>query len=525
MGLFADPSRDPENAAFIDPLTGRPADLCLSCNLPEAVGDGDPALLNMMQCHTTSENIKSCSCWWHLRCINFTPDAIPDGDWICRACSNTQLDALGLPANTDVGIHGTEIPYDEEEEEEDTDDPTFEATEAELQEEILQTELLNKDYRKEWLASQGLPADDNGATGAAAAFSAAQEEEDILDEEEMSEEMSEEDEDDFDYEDVPVEIRERQALAWEKCVSKSKGTTSQSDENLDSKPKAKPTANETTKGTANIVHTLAARSLRKRNHSEVDGDGNPSPPRKSSRKASKSVVYTDMDDELEEKDEFVDDSEEEDETSVGASTPTGKKAPAKKKATTKKTARKANALRPAGAPAESDRQQQCTKVRTRVKSAGKGIFQTLCAMSNPLSRSDKFDKKDPTHRRMAEYEKDFPWNVHTLACYTEQGPNVKNSTSACLLQEPEFRFLAGSKVQAAKLQEKFSVIEEEMGDKMPFKVRIFSTVDDYSHTFRDPTNPDDDNEEQDKPKKKQSAKKARSKAAKKANKKKAGTKK
>jgi hypothetical protein len=214
-------------------------------------------------------------------------------------------------------------------------------------------ELLNKDYRKEWLASQGLPANYNGATGAtAAAFSATQGEEDILN----KEEMSEEDESDFDYEDGPVEIRKRQALAWETCVSKSKGTTSQSNENLDSKPKAKPTANKTTKGTANIVHTLAARSLWKQNHSEVDGHGNPLPPRKSSRKASKSVVYTDMDDKLEEKGEFVDDSEEEDETSVAASTPTGKKAPAKKKATTKKTAQKANTLRPAGAPAKSDHQ-------------------------------------------------------------------------------------------------------------------------------------------------------------------------
>ena len=115
------PIDDPENPQFIDPIArglpplGEPLDLCQVCYEM----DQPPNKILMQCCCDIYSDVRYCGKWWHPGCVGLKE--VPDGDWLCKSCTNAQLHTLNLTEA--VGDEGTEL-VDEESDEESMDEET-----------------------------------------------------------------------------------------------------------------------------------------------------------------------------------------------------------------------------------------------------------------------------------------------------------------------------------------------------------------------------------------------------------------
>ena len=100
----------------------------------------------------------------------------------------------------------------------------------------------------------------------------------------------------------------------------------------------------------------------------------------------------------------------------------------------------------AGAPPETARQQQDSKVRTKVKNIRK-TMETLQKQSTPYTRSDEYESGDDEQPELNQ--KHWPWVVHGACCLTDMANNDDGTSEASFVKKPILHMWVGSAKNAA----------------------------------------------------------------------------
>lgn len=106
---FSRPEQDPEHPNWKDPL---PPNICKMCYNPHQKG--------LIRCNGGTWPVDKCFRYFHTECVGLG-DVNPtiDGYWICKDCTNGQLERIGL--SHPVGVEGTAFPYGDDWPDEDED--------------------------------------------------------------------------------------------------------------------------------------------------------------------------------------------------------------------------------------------------------------------------------------------------------------------------------------------------------------------------------------------------------------------
>ena len=432
---------DPRHASFKDPLyqSGK-ISLCDICGEEEGRRAGG----ELLQCATIVTGYHGCGKWFHVGCVR--RDVMPDGDWLCRKCSNAQT-----VNSRPVGDEGIELIPDEED-------------------------------AKAFAAARELETVEE------------EEEQDTTDEEEQEEEeqdTADSDEEEQDAADDDDEYVETEDDASDKKPAAKK--QNKSDSSIDGNEEEANDADTDRKKRAERRNQQKERKIVKGTYfDDEDSDSDEETPAKvqkkaPSRKRAHDVASNDVD------------ASSRSKRSKSSNGKDSKKARRKEPTLNEKhyetdddddigieCLRKEEPPRRAGSPARTILQQNDSKVRVRIKQTQKAM-ETLMVMSRPLSRTPRYDKTDPAHRLKAKAEVGFPNMIHGTFCFQFQTNNECGSGQPQHLEKPILKMWTGTEHATKVVVRKFRHVHKALdqhGDELPFELNVFDDFEDYHESFR-----------------------------------------
>ena len=446
---------DPRHKSFKDPLylSGK-ISLCDICGEEE----GSRAGRQLLQCTTIVTGYHGCGKWFHVGCIR--RDEVPDGDWICRRCSNAQS-----LHDRPVGDEGIELIPNEE------DTRAFAAAINANEQDTVDEDEEEQDASEavqDTVDEEEQDFDDDGASE--------DKEEDVVEDNDDDEDyVDSKDDDDFasDNEKKPAPKKRNKGDFSIDEEASDAGSDRKKRAERRSQHKERKMADGTyfdfedsesdEEKPAKITGKKMAPSRKRAHVASDEDDVVASPPSKRSKrtdgKRRKKPTLKDQHDQADDDDDIGIEC-------LGGSTE--------------------EAPRRAGSPARTIRQQNDSKVRVCIKQTQKSM-ENLMAMSRPLSRTAKYDKTNKAHRLKAKAEVGFPNVIHGTFCFQFQSNNECGSGQPKHLKRPALKMWTGSEHASKVVLREFGRVHktlEQYEEELPFDLGVFDDFDDYHESFR-----------------------------------------